>query len=112
MEAQVQFSEFVQLYPISKLTDRAYYLLAMSYFNVTNYHNQDQENTNMALKNFKELLKRFPKSKYREKSLQKIKEIREFLSKHEFGGDETLVSIFKYKIEIYYIDIINKKYII
>ena len=92
LEAQVQFSEFVQLYPISKLTDRAYYLLAMSYFNVTNYHNQDQENTNMALKNFKELLKRFPKSKYREKSLQKIKEIREFLSKHEFA-----ISFFYFK---------------
>ena len=85
LEAQVQFTEFVQLYPISKLTDRAYYLLAMSYYNVTNYHDQDQENTHNALKNFKQLLQRFPKSKYRKKALQKIKEINEFLSKHDFA---------------------------
>ncbi len=85
LEAQVQFSEFVQLYPISKLTDKAYYLLGMSYYNVTNYHDQDQENTQNALKNFRKLLRRFPKSKYREKTLQKIKEIQEFLSQHEFS---------------------------
>ncbi|MED5579551.1 MAG: outer membrane protein assembly factor BamD [Nitrospinota bacterium] len=85
LEAQVQFSEFVQLYPLSRLTDKAYFLLAMSYFNVTNYHDQDQENTQNALKNFRELLKRFPKSKYKEKTTQKIKEIQEFLSEHEFS---------------------------
>ena len=85
LEAQVQFSEFVQLYPISKLTDRAYFLLGMSYYHVTNYHDQDQENTQNALKNFSQLLRRFPKSKYRKKSLQKIKEIQEFLSQHEFS---------------------------
>tara|TARA_Y100000588_G_scaffold383719_1_gene473634 strand:+ start:631 stop:1650 length:1020 start_codon:yes stop_codon:yes gene_type:complete len=85
LEAQVQFTEFVQLYPISKLTDRAYYLLAMSYYNVTNYHDQDQENTHNALKNFKQLLARFPKSEYRQKALQKIKEINEFLSEHDYA---------------------------
>ena len=85
LEAQVQFSEFVQLYPMSKLTDRAYFLLGMSYYNVTNYHDQDQENTQNALKNFRKLLRRFPKTKYREKTLKKIKEIQDFLSQHEFS---------------------------
>jgi len=80
LEAKVQYSEFVQLYPVSPQTSKAYYFLGMSDYNRILDHDQDQSIAEDALKSFKELKKRFSRSKYGKKSDEKIKEIRSLLA--------------------------------
>lgn len=64
IEAKVQYTEFVQLYPISRQTSKAYYFLGMSDYNRGLSHDRDQSVSIEGLKNFEILIKRFPKSKY------------------------------------------------
>lgn len=80
LEAKVQYSEFVQLYPISPHTSKAYYFLGMSDFNRILDYDRDQSIAKDALKSFKEVKKRFSRSIYNQKSDEKIKEIRGLLA--------------------------------
>ncbi|MEE9241329.1 MAG: outer membrane protein assembly factor BamD [bacterium] len=83
LEAKVQYSEFVQLYPISPYTSKAYYFLGMSDFNRTLDFDQDQSTTRDAIKNFNEMIKRFPKSKYAAEGKEKLLSLRKRQAEHE-----------------------------
>ncbi len=83
LEAKVQFSEYVQLYPISPYTSKAYYFLGMSDYNRTLSFDQEQSATRDGIKNFKELVKRFPRSKYAAKGKEKLLSLRRRLAEHE-----------------------------
>lgn len=84
LEAKVQYAEFVQLYPISTYTSKAYYFLGMSDYNRVLEFDQEQSTTRDAIKNFKELKKRFPKSKYTAQAEGKFKKLRTLLGGHLF----------------------------
>ncbi len=83
LEAKVQYSEFVQLYPISPYTSKAYYFLGMSDHNRTLSFDQDQSVTRDGIKNFRELIKRFPRSKYAAEGKEKLSSLRRRLAEHE-----------------------------
>jgi len=83
IEARVQYSEYVQLYPVSPQTAKAYYFLGMSDFNRILAYDQDQATTRDALKSFEELTKRFPRSTYAPQAKEKIEVLRELVAKHE-----------------------------
>jgi outer membrane protein assembly factor BamD len=55
---------YVQLYPSSKDTAYAYYLLAMSHYNQIPDVTRDQERSEKALAALQELVNRYPKSEY------------------------------------------------
>ncbi len=80
IEAKVQYSEFVQLYPVSASTSRAYYFLGMSDFNRILSFDRDQSIARDALKSFLELKKRFPKSKYGVKAVEIIPKTRKIIA--------------------------------
>ena len=82
-EAKVQYEEYVQLYPISAQTPKAYFFLGMSDYNTILAVDRDQESTRQALKNFRELLKRFPKSELSPDAKKRIAQLRFLLGKHE-----------------------------
>ena len=84
LEAKVQYSEFVQLYPISPYTSKAYYFLGMSDYSQTLSFDQDQTSTRDGIKNFRELIKRFPRSKYAAGGKEKLLSLRKRLAEHEF----------------------------
>lgn len=81
IEAKVQFSEYVQLYPISPNTSKAYYFLGMSDFNRVLSYDRDQSIARESLTSFKELVKRFPRSKFAPKGRAKIREVRDLIAK-------------------------------
>ncbi|MBT5948266.1 MAG: outer membrane protein assembly factor BamD [Nitrospinaceae bacterium] len=83
LEAKVQYSEFVQLYPVSPHTSKAYFFLGMSDFNRILDFDRDQSIANDALKSFRAVKKRFPRSKFSKKSDEKIKKIRSLLASSE-----------------------------
>jgi outer membrane protein assembly factor BamD len=83
IEAKVQYSEYVQLYPVSPNTSRAYYFLGMSDFNRILSFDRDQSIARDALKSFMALKKRFPKSKYGAKANEKIIETRKIVADSE-----------------------------
>jgi outer membrane protein assembly factor BamD len=67
-EAKNKFQEFIDLYPVNKQTDRAYFFKAMSDYKMINIAARDQTAAQEALDGFELLINRFPKSKYVEKA--------------------------------------------
>lgn len=82
IEARVQYAEYVQLYPVSQQTARAYYFLGMSDFNRILDPDQEQTVTRDALKNFEELVRRFPRSEFAAQAKEKIQALRDRLARH------------------------------
>ncbi|MDA0998967.1 MAG: outer membrane protein assembly factor BamD [bacterium] len=83
IEAKVQYAEFVQLYPISTQTPKAYYFLAMSDYNLALSYDRDQSASIEALKNFEILIKRFPKSEHVADAKKKKVALLKKIGRHE-----------------------------
>lgn len=82
IEARVQYAEYVQLYPVSRETARAYYFLGMSDYNRILEPDQEQVVTRDALKTFQELLRRFPRSEHTAQAKEKVQILRDRLARH------------------------------
>ena len=67
-EAKNKFQEFMDLYPVNKQADRAYFFKAMSDYKMIDIAARDQTAAQEALDGFELLINRFPKSKYVEKA--------------------------------------------
>lgn len=73
-ESKFHFQKFIELYPAHKQVDRAYYFKAMSDYQVMDLASRDQTPTREALEGFKQLISRFPKSRFLENAKTKQKE--------------------------------------
>lgn len=71
-EAISGLERFIQLHPADKDTSYAYYLRALSYYEQISDVGRDQQMTKMALKSLREVVARFPKTKYARDSKFKI----------------------------------------
>jgi outer membrane protein assembly factor BamD len=67
-EAKNKFQKFIDLYPVNKQADRAYFFKAMSDYKMVNIAARDQTAAQEAIDGFEQLVNRFPKSKYVEKA--------------------------------------------
>jgi outer membrane protein assembly factor BamD len=67
-EAKNKFQEFIDLYPVNKQADRAYFFKAMSDYKMINIAARDQTAAQEAIDGFEQLINRFPKSKYIKKA--------------------------------------------
>ncbi len=63
-EAVVALDRFIQLHPANKDISYAYYLKALSYYEQISDVARDQKMTQLALSSLRELVSRFPNSKY------------------------------------------------
>jgi len=73
-EAKFHFQKFIDLYPMHKNADRAYFFKAMSDYQRIDLALRDQTATKEAREGLQQLIKRFPKSKYVEQAKQKLGE--------------------------------------
>ena len=71
-EAISGLERFIQLHPAHKDTPYAYYLKGLSYYEQISDVGRDQQMTRMALKSLREIVARFPKTKYARDSKLKI----------------------------------------
>jgi outer membrane protein assembly factor BamD len=67
-EAKNKFQKFIDLYPVNKQADRAYFFKAMSDYKMMDIAARDQTAAQEAMDGFELLINRFPKSKYIEKA--------------------------------------------
>ncbi len=70
-------NKVISRYPSYKNIDYAFYMRALCYFEQIKESNLDGRNNNLALKNFQQIIDRFPESKYAKDSEQKILFIKE-----------------------------------
>lgn len=63
-QALTALDRFIQLHPTNKDVAYAYYLKGLSYYEQITDVSRDQQMTELALKNLKEVVTRFPKSKF------------------------------------------------
>ena len=83
-EAKFHFQKFIDLYPMHKNADRAYFFKAMSDYQRIDLALRDQTATKEARDGLQQLIKRFPKSRYVEQAKQKLSECDFKLAKNIF----------------------------
>ena len=71
------FNKIIQKYPSHKNIDYVYYMRAVAYFEQIEKENLDGNNNFQAIKNFNEVINKFPDSEYTKDSRQKIIYVRE-----------------------------------
>jgi outer membrane protein assembly factor BamD len=82
-ESKFMFKSFVELYPVHRLADRAYFFMAMSDYKLMDLETRDQTSAQNALEEFEKFLKEFPKSKYRPLAEVKRKQCLESLARNQ-----------------------------
>ncbi len=70
--ATLQFNKIINKYPAHKNLDYVYYMRAMCYYEQITHHGLDGTYNELAYDNFKQVINRFPESKYASDSRQKI----------------------------------------
>ena len=83
-EAKFHFQKFIDLYPMHKNADRAYFFKAMSDYQRIDLPLRDQTATKEARDGLQLLIKRFPKSQYVKQAKQKLSECDFKLAKNIF----------------------------
>ena len=76
-EAIFKLNRIIKRYPSYKNSDYAYYLKALCYYEQIEGEELDGKNNMLALKNFQQIVNRFPDSKYARDSEQKIISVKE-----------------------------------
>ena len=76
-ESVFKFNNIIKNYPSYASIDYAYYMRALCFYEQINNENLDGQTSIQALENFNQIINRFPKSKYKKDSVQKIILIKE-----------------------------------
>jgi outer membrane protein assembly factor BamD len=83
-EAQFHFKKFIELYPAKSYVDRAYFYRAMCDFRIMEIATRDQTNTHAAIEGFDEFIRKFPKSPFYPKAVEKKYEAIQVLAQSVF----------------------------
>jgi outer membrane protein assembly factor BamD len=84
-DAVIALDRFIQLHPSSRDVPYAYYLKSLSYYEQISDVGRDQKMTQLAMKTLKELVARFPGSKYAADAKVKIDLTRDHLAGKEMN---------------------------
>lgn len=71
-DAIIALDRYIQLHPGNRDVAYAYYLKALSYYRQVTDVGRDQRNTELALEAFRELIRRFPQSRYTSDARHKV----------------------------------------
>jgi len=77
-------TDFLRMHPTSKHLDVASYYLAMAHYDQMGRPDQDQTHTELALKQFQTIARRFPESDFAQLANEQIGICREMLARHEY----------------------------
>lgn len=114
--AKRELNEFIRIYPKHRALPYAYYLKALaadsindSWFDswLTDPANRDMKSTEEAYKSYKNLLKRFPNSKYTAHARKRITVLRNTLARHEYK-----VAEYYYNRKSYLATVTRTKYVV
>ncbi|MCD6161797.1 MAG: outer membrane protein assembly factor BamD [candidate division Zixibacteria bacterium] len=100
-----EFKRLLSAYPQSEFTDDAQFQVGMCHYKMSPKYQLDQQETYLALDEFRYLIVNYPGSPYRELAAAKIKELENKLAKKKFkagilylkmGNYESALTYFKY----------------
>jgi outer membrane protein assembly factor BamD len=96
IEAELVYSEFLNLHPTNENLPYVMYQIGMCHFNDTTTVDRDQTETLKALKEFERLVARFPASKFSFMAERMVRECRKTLGEQEFYVGEFYFNIKEY----------------
>lgn len=82
-ESKFMFKSFLDLYPVHRLADRAYFYKAMSDFQLMDLETRDQTFAQNSLEQFEKFIKLYPRSKYRPLAEEKRRQCLESLARNQ-----------------------------
>jgi outer membrane protein assembly factor BamD len=97
LEANLAYSEFLNLHPTNENLPYVMYQIGMCHFNEMTTIDRDQSETFMALKEFERLMVRFPDSKFSSMAETMIRDCRKTLGEQEFYVGEFYFNIKEYR---------------
>ena len=109
-DAEVSYSEFVDLHPTNPNVPYVLYQIGMCHFNQMQTVDRDQTETVKAKNAFERLVARFPGSKFAFLGEKKLKECRQQLAEHEFYVGYFYFNMKKYQAAIKRFEGISKNY--
>ena len=109
-EAELTYSEFLNLHPTNENLPYVMYQIGMCHFNEITTIDRDQSETFKALKEFERLMARFPKSKFSFMAEKMARECRKTLGEQEFYVGEFYFNIKEYPAALRRFEKIAKEY--
>jgi len=96
-EAELAYSEFLNLHPTNENLPYVMYQIGMCHFNEINTIDRDQTEAFKALKEFERLIARFPGSKFSFMAEKMVRECKKTLGEQEFYVGEFYFNIKEYR---------------
>ncbi|MCE5263215.1 MAG: outer membrane protein assembly factor BamD [Deltaproteobacteria bacterium] len=110
IEAELVYSEFLNLHPTNENLPYVMYQIGMCHFNDGSTIDRDQTETFKALKEFERLMTRFPQSKFSFMAEKMIRECKKTLGEQEFYVGEFYFNIKEYAAALRRFEKIAREY--
>jgi outer membrane protein assembly factor BamD len=110
IEAELAYTEFVNLHPTNENLPYAMYQVGMSFYNQNTTIDRDQSETFKALKAFERLSARFPDSRFAIQSDKMIRDCKKILGEKEFYVGEFYFNTKKYQAALRRFEKITREY--
>ncbi len=110
LEANLAYSEFLNLHPTNENLPYVMYQIGMCHFNEITTIDRDQSEAFKALKEFERLLVRFPRSKFSFMAEKMIRDCRKTLGEQEFYVGEFYFNIKEYRAALHRFEKIARDY--
>jgi outer membrane protein assembly factor BamD len=110
LTAAFEYERVFTDYPTSKLSPEARYKRALCYFNESPRSELDQENTNLAIDDFRRFIDNFPDNALAKDANDKIAELQEKLAYKDYKNAELYRKLKKYDSAIIYFNSIEENY--
>ncbi|MCX7635379.1 MAG: outer membrane protein assembly factor BamD, partial [Syntrophales bacterium] len=109
-EAELAYTDFINLHPTNEHVPYAIYQLGMCHYNQMQSIDRDQTETHRAAKEFERLITRYPSSKFAFMAEKKLRECRQRLAESEFYVGEFYFKQGKYKAALKRFEYLAKTY--
>jgi len=108
--AGAEYQKMINDYPESAFVEEAFYKMGLSYYNLSQRSELDQEYTLKALRQFQNFIEAYPESPFREQGEQRLYELRIKLSRKQLMGGDVYRKMGIYDSAIIYYSILLDKY--
>ncbi|OGB67014.1 MAG: hypothetical protein A2Y94_10315 [Caldithrix sp. RBG_13_44_9] len=108
--AGAEYQKVINDYPESAFVEEAFYKMGLSYYNLSQRSELDQEYTLKAIRQFQNFIEAYPESQFREKAEQRLYELRTKLARKQLMGGDVYRKMGIYDSAIIYYSILLDKY--